>query len=155
MSQSSIRSVGLSPSESTHEWLLWTCWCAVTCPTARVACLSPLLQLLPLVLLHQKSLGWLGAPRGCPSLFPHCLLWFVTDAWNPDAEAFSCKDSAALPPPGQKANTPEQAAVEAWEALHVSSQLACSKEVEVSKKISVSVVKMIVAWRDWGLPKPK
>jgi len=37
------------------------------------------------------------------------------------------------------------AAVEAWEALHVSLQLECGKEVEVSKKISVSVVKKIVA----------
>lgn len=46
-------------------------------------------------------------------------------------------------------------AVEAWEALHVSLQLECGKEVEVSKKISVSVFKMIVAQRDWGLPKPK
>lgn len=39
----------------------------------------------------------------------------------------------------------EQTVMETWEAFHVSLQLECGIEVKLSKRISVSVVKMIVA----------
>lgn len=78
---------------------------------------------------------------------PHCLLLFLTGV-EAQMQTFPCRDAAALPPPGQRTNTSAQAAVEAWEALHVSLQLECGKEVQVSNRISVSVVKMIVTRRD-------
>lgn len=133
-------------SESTHKWLCWTCSHFLNCQCC-IACLSNLLHLLPLFFLQQKSLDCLGV---CHSLSPHYFLSFLTNAWSPDAETFPCGDTAALPSPGQRANTSEQAMVEAWEVFYVLLQLDCGKEVEVSEIISVSQVKMIVAQRDWG-----
>lgn len=104
-----------------------------------MVCLSPLHYLLPLVSWTKNPLGHRRLSQVVP-LLPMLVSHRCT---KPRCfREFSCRDGAALPPPGHQANASEQAEVGTWETLHVSLEPDCRKKWKCQKGL-------VCQWLKW------
>lgn len=125
----------------TSSSLLWTCWYAVICQSARVAELSEPFASSTALQFPAPKIPWVARNYRRLSQFVPLLLMLVSHRCMKPRE-FSCRDVAALPPPGHQANASEQAEVETWEALHVSLELDCRKKWKCQKGL-------VCRWLKW------